>query len=472
MPTLFDVAYLTSLPFVAPGFVYKRLVLKKYRESLPGMMGRNLPRAGMKGGAARGDSAGEAGTVTAWLHAVSVGEVVAASAVLKRLHEQCPHWRYLASTVTETGQNKARQTLKQTHEIFYYPFDFSWIVRRFLDHYRPSVYILHETELWPNFLSECGRRRIPVMLANGKLSERSARRYAKARFLFATPLSAFAAFCMQSEGDAERLRVLGVPEKKIHVTGNCKFDAPGEPLEESARREWLEQLGWPGDARVVVAGSTHPGEEEVVLDAFRELRERFPAARLLLAPRHPERFDAVARLIQDRNWGFWRASGGDWKADSAAVRRATGGREGSGGKGGPDVLLLDTMGQLARAYGLAQVAVCGGAWAPIGGHNLLEAAVHSIPVLRGPHMHAQPEIVRILGPEQGGLVAEAANLGKELIRLFDNENLRLELGQSAAAAVARNRGAAARTVEAILRNLPDAWRHPPKKVATESTVTR
>lgn len=451
MPTLFDIAYLAATPVLLPTLLYRRFALNKYRESLPGMLGRNLGPA-TREGASHAMETDHAPRTTAWLHAVSVGETVAAGAVLKRLHEHRPAWRFIASTVTETGQNKAKQSLKQAAEVFYYPLDFSWIVRRFFDHYRPSLVIIHETELWPNFLTEARRRGVPVFLANGKLSPRSARRYAKARRFFAGPLSAFSAFCMQTEGDAERLRLLGVPDGKIHVTGNCKFDAPGDPLSHMQRAEWLARFGWGPDAPVIVAGSTHPGEEEIVLDAYAVLRQRFPEARLLLAPRHPERFDAVASMLAERKLSAWRVSRGDFAPGSPPAKSAV------NAAAGPDVVLLDTIGQLARAYGLGHVALCGGSWANIGGHNLLEAAVHSVPVLRGPNMQNQPEIVRILGPEQGGLLVEANALGPTLVDLLDDDKRRRELGRAAADAVERNRGAAARTVEIILAALPDSLR--------------
>lgn len=442
MPTLFDAFYAAAAPFLLPPLVYRRMVLKKYHQSLPGMLGRNLKAGGGEASAAR---AGMDTRTTAWLHAVSVGEVVAAGAVLEHLAREKPAWRFLASTVTETGQKKAHQTLKAAAEIFYYPLDFSWIVRRFFDHYRPSVIIIHETELWPNFLLEARSRRIPIFLANGKLSPRSARRYKQGRFLFARPLSAFSAFCMQTEADAERLLSLGVPKAKIHVTGNCKFDNPGEPLTPEQRREGLARWGWKADTPVIVAGSTHPGEEEVVLTAFRTARQAHPRARLLLAPRHPERFNTVAELLEREQWRVWRASRGDY---AAAEGRTKGEDE------GPDVVLLDTIGQLARAYGLGQIALCAGSWVPIGGHNLLEAAVHAVPVLRGPYMQNQPDIVRILGPEQGGLEVTAERLGGLLGELLGNADRRTELGQRAARAVAGNRGAAARTVQTLLQHIP------------------
>jgi len=454
MPTLFDFAYLAATPVLLPPLLYRRFVLNKYRESLPGMLGRRLGESGMTESPAestpnRKTSAVPHRAVTAWLHAVSVGETVAAGAVMRRLHERCPDWRFLASTVTETGQNKARQSLHHASEVFYYPLDFSWIVRRFFTHYQPDLCIIHETELWPNFLLEARRRGIPVFLANGKLRPRSVRHYAQVRAFLAKPFSAFSAFCMQTEADAERLRVLGVPEHRIHVTGNCKFDVPGDPLSESERIDWLRRLGWRDDASVVVAGSTHPGEEEVVLDGFLALRDRFPAARLLLAPRHPERFGAAAEMVEERGWSLWRVSRGDFNADEKGIK-----------EGGPDVVLLDTIGQLARAYGLGRVALCAGSWSNIGGHNLLEAAVHAVPVVRGPNMQNQPEIVRILGPEQGGLMVESDQLGQCLIDLFENEERRVELGRRAAEAVEQNRGAAARTVEIILAALPECLRLP------------
>jgi len=465
MPTVFDALYSAALPFFLPPLVYRRIALKKYRESLPGMLGRGLPSsvqdsasAAPKYASAQSLGASPPSAIApcrAWLHAVSVGEVVAAAAVLRRLNARHPQWHYMASTVTETGQAHAQKMLREAKEIFYYPLDFSRIVRRFLDHYRPDFIIIHETELWPNFLCECGRRAIPVFLANGTVSPESAQWYRRGRVLFRRPLAAFRAFCMQTAEEAERIRGMGVAENLIHVTGNCKFDALGQPLSPEERREELARIGWPADARVVVAGSTHPGEEEIVLAGFRALREKFPDARLVLAPRHPERFNAVAELLERQQWSYLRASAPQAAAQLSSAPLAASPST-SSVAAAPSVFLLDAMGRLARIYGLGDVALVCGSWVPIGGHNLLEAAVHAIPVVRGPYMHEQPEIVRILGPKQGGIEARADAIGSTLIELFSNDSRRRELGKLAAEAVARNRGAAERTVDIILNCLSSA----------------
>ena len=439
MPTLFDLIYGAAVPFVAPKIAYRWFAQKKYHESLPGMLGCHLNNA------SEIEKFQNDKRVSAWLHAVSVGEVVAAGAVLQRLSERHPEWRYMASTVTETGQLKARKTLHQANEIFYYPFDFSWNVRRFLKHYRPELYIIHETELWPNFLLEARRQKVDVFWANGKLSPRSAERYRKMKRFFKGPLGAFRSFCVQTEQDAERLESIGISIKKIHVTGNCKFDNPGEPLSEQEQIDGLASWGWGPDEDVMVVGSTHPGEEKLILHVFRALRKRIESLRLLIAPRHPERFEEVARLIQSEGWKCWRTTQGPFVRMKSANKN-------NKIYDKPDVGLIDTVGELARSYGLGKVALVAGSWSKIGGHNLLEAAVHAIPVIYGPNMQNQPDMLRLFQSSNSGFQLKTNELLKNLYKLFQDLEYRTRMGKAAAETVDQNRGAASRTVERILAN--------------------
>lgn len=418
----FDILYLAATPFIAPGIAWKRMRHGKYRESLPGMLGKRLP--------ARPLDAPK--TERCWMHSVSVGETIAAGALLREFTRRELCWDYLCTTTTETGQAQARETMKDARHFSYAPADFSWMVRRFHRFYAPSMYLFFETEIWPNNLSECGRRGVPVFLVNGKLSERSAERYARFSSLFRGPLGAVTRFFMQTDADAARMaRVIGA-EDRIEVSGNVKFDALPAPLgaDERAviRREW----GAGDDTVVILAGSTHPGEEEIVWNAYKDARSGHADALLVLAPRHPERFDAVAEGF--RRWG-------------ARVHRASTGANPS--PAATDVVLLDKMRVLARSYGAAEIALVAGSWAPIGGHNLLEAAVHGIPVLRGPHMHAQKEILRVLGPDKGAPEVRADRLGGELLRLCKDAEARQDLGKRAAEAALSSKGAAARVADRI-----------------------
>ncbi|MEQ8819669.1 MAG: 3-deoxy-D-manno-octulosonic acid transferase [Sumerlaeia bacterium] len=418
----YDAAYIAAIPAFAPVIAYKRLRYGKYRDSLPGMLGRRLPS----------EPLAPAVEHRCWMHSVSVGETVAASSLYREFRHRAPGWEFLCTTTTETGQAQARRAMDSAERVAFAPADFSWTVRRFFDAYRPSVYLFFETEIWPNTLIEAGRRGLPVFMVNGKLSDRSARRYRQFRGVFREPLASVRRFFMQTEADAERMaRVLGSDER-IEVTGNVKFDALPEALSPDERAALRREWGIAEDAPVVLFGSTHPGEESLALQAFAQVRESLPDARLVIAPRHPERFDDVWQLIGERfGESRHRASAGPAQGASAVV-------------------LLDKMGVLARSFGAADVACLGGSWAKIGGHNLLEPAVHGIPVLRGPHMHAQKEIVRILGPEQGAPEVAEGDLAPVLAELLLDTEKRQQLGAMAREAAISNRGAAGRVAGRIL----------------------
>ncbi len=415
-----DLLYLLAAPVFLPPYLYKIIVKKKYRESTKGMLGMNLPKDPWNK---------KPGTQNLWLHAVSVGEVVAGKAVLSEWVNKQPNTRILASTVTETGQQKARDILTEAQSVIYYPLDFTRIVRRFLDSYQPDIYIMMETEIWPNFLGEAAQRGIKVFLANGKLSDTSFSRWMKVRKLFQGTFDAISAACVQTETDREKFAaLLGRPDH-ILVAGNCKFDSSGSPLSSEEKAELLSRLKITDRSRILVVGSTHPGEEEIILDAWAVVRKKIPGLKLILAPRHPERFDAVARLLGERGIVFSRYSNPSLE--------------------NPEAVLVDAMGILSKLYGVGDAAIVAGSFAPIGGHNLLEAAVHSVPVLYGPHMHNQPEILKIFKQSGAGKQVEKDDLASALEALFMNENERLRMGRTGAQAAMQNRGSARRTVEFI-----------------------
>lgn len=420
--TRYDAAYLALAPLALPWLAYRRWACGKYRESLPGMFGRwwqTPPGSQWAQGCL-------------WIHAVSVGECVAARALGPKLRQRLPNWPCLVTTVTETGQAFASKLRTEfADETAYFPADFSWVVAKFLDTYRPSLLVIMETELWPNTLQAAKRRGATIVLANGRLSDQSFLAYRRFRGFFRGPLSCIDAFCMQSEQDAERIAAIGAPRDRIYVTGNCKFDVsyPKPTAERLAELRRLLRL--PADAPVVVVGSTHAGEEEIIMRAWSGVRERVPACRLLLVPRHPERFDAVWQLVSASGYAAYRLSAGS-------------------GAQTPEVILVDRMGMLSELYALATVAVVAGSFVPgIGGHNILEAAVHGIPVIYGPHMEKQPELVRILSPERGGVVAAGENLGATLLRFLEDRDLRAKHGELARRAAQSQQGAAAKTAEIV-----------------------
>jgi 3-deoxy-D-manno-octulosonic-acid transferase len=420
-----DMLYVLAAPFVLPSIAYKVLLKNKYRNSLKGMLGKQL-------GATPSPPNGEGERI--WIHAVSVGEVVAAAALIPELTRIFPDSRIIASTITETGQEKAQKSLSVADTITYYPLDVSWIVRKFLDHFRPTIFIMMETELWPNFLMLARERGVRIFLANGRLSPRSFRLYNRFKFLFKRSLNGVEAFLMQTPADGERMAMLCGRRDKVFVTGNCKFDSPGAPLDSKTRQTILDQWKIAPTDLIIVAGSTHPGEEELILSAFSTLKSRFPSLHLILAPRHPERFDEVYRLIRTKHLSGSRASNPETT--------------------NPDVLLLDVMGELARIYGVGLLAIVGGSFVPIGGHNLLEAAIHRIPVLYGPHMHKQPEITEILRQTGGGLQITASALAPTISALLKDNSRRSDLGQRAALAVEQNKGSARRSA-AIIKGILD-----------------
>lgn len=413
----FDAAYFAIAPFFLAAAGYKRIRYGKYRRSLPGMFGANLPDPPLAPFEHR-----------VWLHSVSMGETMGAGAVYQRMRSVWPRWEYLSTTTTETGQDQAQKSLEGANWIDFAPVDLGWKVRKFLDAYKPSVYLFFETEIWPNTLLECGRRNIPVFLVNGKVSEKSARGYTRLAPLLRPSLQAVRTFFMQTEADADRLARVAPAGARFVVTGNVKFDNLPTPLTPTERGDIRREWRIPDDALVILAGSTHPGEERAIYLAFRHLLQSVPDARLVIAPRHPERFTAVAEELRGLGALVCRLS----KEEPSQT--------------GQQVIVLDKMGVLAHSFGAADIAIVGGAWNPIGGHNLLEPAAHGIPVVHGPAMHAQGEIMRIMREAGASSETGEKDLADTLHQLATDPGLRLSLGQRARDAAEANRGAAGRVV--------------------------
>ncbi len=367
-----------------------------------------------------------------WVHAVSVGEVQAAAALVVALRGRYPDTPVLVTTFTPTGAAHARTLFRESAVVRYLPFDLPGAVRRFLDRTRPRLAVIMETELWPNLYRQCRLRRIPLVIASARLSRRSVERYRRLRALFRETLAGDIIIAAQAEGDAERFRALGAAAERTHVTGNLKFDFTLPP-DISERGGALRRQYSPGRA-LWVAGSTHGGgEEDAVLEAHRLVAAAHGGALLVLAPRHPNRFGEVAAWLQRQGVAFARRS------------RAS---EADAGTGGPSVLLLDTLGELLYFYAAADVAFVGGSLVPIGGHNLLEPAALGLPVLTGPHYSNAEDVARLL-LECGAaeVVRNGAELGSRVAALLSDEALRLRLGGRARDAVGRNRGA----LEKLLR---------------------
>jgi 3-deoxy-D-manno-octulosonic-acid transferase len=378
---------------------------------------------------------------TLWVHAVSVGEVRSSAPLVDALVARYPQHRVVVTTMTPTGSEQVKELFGDRVSHCYVPYDFPDAVRRFFDRVRPEAAVIAETEFWPNIFAECGRRRIPLLLVNGRVSQESLRGLLRVPNIARRMLANADLLCAQSKVDAQRLRNLGAPEQLVHVTGNLKFDVqlPVQLLEEarSLRAHWGRQRN------VWIAASTHAGEERKVLDAFARLALRFPGLLLVLVPRHPERFQAVARLCRQRG-------------HSVALRSRTP-RELPPGTA---VLVGDTMGELQRLYAAADVAFIGGSLVAHGGQNLLEACAVHVPVVFGPYMfHFEESSAMALERGAARQVHDVDGLVAAVALYFEQPDLRRAAGNAAYTLVTDNRGALKRTlglVEAALRvvNLP------------------
>jgi 3-deoxy-D-manno-octulosonic-acid transferase len=387
-------------------------------------------------GIVAGVEASRAGPV--WIHAVSVGEVLAAKPLVEGLKRRFPGMLIFVSTTTETGQRLARERLPSADGIFYFPLDWVVPVRRALCAIRPALVIIVETEIWPNFLREARRNGVPVIFANARISERSFARFVRWKFVagefFAQALSQATMFLAQSPEDALRLNEMGAPEERIEVTGNLKYDS--EPPAIGGFGSWLKeevarQERWP----VIVAGSVVEEEEEAVLAAYDVVQRQWRHALLVLAPRKPDRFDAAANIVGTDGWQVVRRSGLDLAAplDENA-----------------DVLLLDSIGELAGLYSMADAVFVGGSLVPAGGHNILEPAWFARPPVFGPSMENFREMAaKFLDARAGIQVRSSQQLGKVWVQLIEEDALRERMGKAARELSERSRGATAVSLERI-----------------------
>jgi 3-deoxy-D-manno-octulosonic-acid transferase len=399
-----------------------------------------LNRAGLGAtpGSGRAAATGEPKAEAIWVHAVSVGEVLAAKPLIEGLRRRFPGRAIFVSTTTETGRRLARERLASADGIFYFPLDWVVPVRRALRTIRPALVIVMETEIWPNFLHEARRAGIPVVFANARISERSFARFERWRFLvgefFARTLLDAELFLAQTEEDAKRLVSMGAPPERVEVTGNLKYDA--EPPAIGRFGTWLDgqirrQERWP----VLVAGSVAAEEEEAVLAGYDYVQRVWRRTLLVLAPRKPDRFSSAAEIV---------AAGG-WKA----VRRSEQNLEGAFDENA-DVLVLDSIGELGGIYSLADAVFVGGSLVPAGGHNILEPAWFGRPPVFGPSMENFREMAeQFLDAHAGVQVKSGQQLGKVWVQLIEDSVMRERMGQAARAIWDANRGATERSLERI-----------------------
>ena len=364
-----------------------------------------------------------------WIHAVSVGEVQACAVLVRALLKRDPEQRVLVTTGTATGAQRVRALFGPSVQHAYIPYDMPGAVRRFLDRFRPTTGVVMETEIWPNLFRACRERGIPLMLASARLSEKSVRRYSRLSKLTSDALRSVYIEA-QSTVDAHRFRDIGADAPRVSVSGNLKFDIE-IPAETGAAGERLRQEQF-SRRPVWLAASTHPGEEEAVLQAHRIVRREFADALLLLVPRHPQRFDAVATLLSSSQLKFARRSAGESIEDHTQV------------------MLFDTMGELLMLYRSADVAFVGGSLVPIGGHSLLEPAASECPIIVGPHNFNAPDIAaKLFDANAVKVVHSPDELGKVVLDLLKDDAQRSRMTSAAACIVADNRGALSKILQRL-----------------------
>jgi len=439
MYSLYSLLVLIVAVVASPWFIYQALRHKKYVGSFGQRMGYLPVSFNMDGD----DSI--------WIHAVSVGEVLTARPLISDLKRRYPNLRMFLSTTTMAGQQLARRSVQDVDAVFYFPFDLGFVVRRTLDLVRPKLFIMMETEIWPNLLRECRARGIKTAVVNGRLSARSFPRYRLIRPMMRRVLDHIDKFLVQSEESARRFIDLGADPARVVVTGSLKFDSlelSSTALQARARDRVLRYFRVPASRPVIVAGSTMKGEEIAVLRAFRKARTAAPNTLLVLAPRNPERFAEAEQLARQEGWKVARRS--DLAID--AEPRV-------------DVVVLDTIGELATIYQLATVVFVGGSLVATGGHNVLEPAVFGKPIVFGPHMQNFLEIAEAFVSNGAGVqLGDDTQLEEAFLLLMGDPVKRARLGAAARALVEANRGANDKSVTVLSALLPQEPRAYPANV--------
>jgi 3-deoxy-D-manno-octulosonic-acid transferase len=409
---------------------------------LPVILGRLLFRA-IKASAYRQRWAERFGFVapaktakeTIWLHAVSVGETLAAVPLVKALQEKYPDYHLMITCMTPTGSERIRAAFGDSVEHSYAPYDMPDAVARFLNRVKPSLLIIMETELWPNTIAACHKRNIPVLLANGRLSEKSANAYKRIQPLVRPMLGQITAVAAQHLDDGARFNDLGLAESALTVTGNIKFDLSLDQAVKQKAQQLLSDWRGASERPILLAASTHRGEDEILLEAFKKIKDQINNPLLVLVPRHPERFNQVAELCDAAGFSVAKRSGGD-SPDSA------------------DILLGDTMGELMTFFGACDIAFVGGSLVANGGHNMIEPAAWGVPVLTGPHLFNFTEASQLLVEGKAMAICHNADqLAERSVELFQDAQLRTQMGSSAQRIAEANRGALEKLLALVERTL-------------------
>lgn len=430
---IYNLGLLLASPALLLWLAWRLLVRGKGREGLKERLGF-LPKSVLD--AARGEDP------VVWFHAVSVGEVAAAESILHEFSLREPHAAVVLSTTTPTGRQMATRRI-EVQGIFYFPFDLVPIPERVLDALRPDMLVLVEGELWPNLLAAARRRDIPVAVVNARFSDRAYRRARLVRPLYRWVLQSVRLVCAQSEQDAERYRALGAEPSRVHVMGNTKFDERFPEVSGAEAAHLKLEFGFPPEAPVLVAGSTHQGEDEIILEAFSHLRAVHPDLELVIAPRHPERADSIHEAVEHYGFAVYRRS----HAQAGQPQPAPTGPQAR-------VAILDTIGELARVYGMATVVFVGGSLVPKGGHNILQPLAQGKPVLTGPYMHNFRDVFDLAIQAQAvRVVNNATELAEAVETLLRSPDELAAWRERGLQMIAEQRGASMRIAEALVELL-------------------
>ncbi len=420
---LYNILLTFLLILVSPYFLSRSLFQKRFRKALSERLGFFEAPLFKR---------------SIWVHAASVGEVFCSLPLLKKIRKEFPRVKIVLTTVTCTGNEAARTRAPEADRVFFLPVDHPFAIRRAIEKIQPGLLLIAETELWPNLLRSCGKKGIPVVLFNGRISQRSFRRYVRFKFFFKGCLKYISLFLMQTEEDRRRIVEIGGESQKTRTAGNLKFDQTFPFLTEEATTKMEKALGLRGTEKILIAGSTHSGEEEMLVSLYKELKGETPNLILILAPRHLERLEEVEGILRKGSIAWSRKTALPLGAGQPSGRER------------PEVILLDTMGELMAIYSLGTLVFVGGSLVPIGGHNPLEPLFFKKCVLFGPHMFNFLEIsYRLI--EVGGAIQVSGkeDLASQLRRLLPDEVAREEVGKKGHQFLQRHQGATERMFEEI-----------------------
>lgn len=421
----YNIVLFAAAFFLIPYYAVRIILTGKYRKSIGPKFGFIQPNVieGMKG------------SPRIWVHAVSVGEVTAAAPVVSSLRKIFPHACIVLSTSTETGQEMARRIVPQATSFIYYPLDIPFVIRKVVNLVNPDIFVTVETEIWPNFIRICHEKGLKIVMVNGRISPRSFRRYLKTKFFWKKILALVDEAGMISEIDADRIKILGMETSRVHVMGNAKYDSLAAGADEALKKETAIKLNIDPASKVFVAGSTHEGEEKIVLRVYRKLLKEYPDLILIVIPRHIERREEALSC-----------AGGEGFPDCITMTEINGGKKRTSER----IIIIDVIGELFKVYSLATVVFCGGSLVPKGGQNILEPAAWGKVILYGPSMEDFADEKKLLEEAGAGMtVAGEEELLRRIRELLEAPETTSRKGKAGRKIVASNMGASRRYAEMI-----------------------